>query len=244
MASPFLPRSGYRRAVSPRRRAGATLLAGAIVALLLFAFLHLGGIAPRLPGGRSLSTFTVLPEGEKQEAARPRREEKQAAQKSPPAQVRPPVPPPPPVPFKPPPGMILLTRDEMAGADIGKMERAAKGTAVAGAGDDTPSTAGGPGGERLYEAEWYREPPKNVLALYLPGGAPAGSWATIACRTIDRYHVDSCVQLDDSPRGLGLSRALRNAAWQFLVRPPRLGGKPLIGAWVRIRFTFEKPPPG
>jgi protein TonB len=132
----------------------------------------------------------------------------------------------------------------MAGADLARMPRQDAGAQVADAGEGGDSAAAGaaPNGERLYEAEWHRKPPRNVLALYLPNGAPAGSWATIACRTIDRYHVDSCVQLDDHPKGLGLSRALRNAAWQFLVRPPRLGGKPLIGAWVRIRFTFEQSP--
>ena len=140
--------------------------------------------------------------------------------------------------------MILLSREEMAGADLARLPRAAAGDASAqvAAPDDSADAGAAPNGERLYVAEWYRKPPRNALALYLPNGAPAGSWATIACRTIDRYHVDSCVQLDDHPKGLGLSRALRNAAWQFLVRPPRLGGKPLIGAWVRIRFTFEAAP--
>jgi protein TonB len=150
------------------------------------------------------------------------------------------VPPPPPVPTRNTLNLIPMSRADMAAADLSRMARAQEGGSTSGDSKTAYGPGEGPGGAHLYNAEWYREPSHAEIAGYLPHGAPPGSWAMIACRTIEHFHVDSCQQLGESPPGSGLSRALRDAAWQFLIRPPRLNGHPQIGTWVRIRFDFTR----
>ena len=70
-----------------------------------------------------------------------------------------------------------------------------------------------------------------------PRNAPDGC-GLIACKTMPDDRVDDCVELDQSPRGSHLAAAVRQAAWQFRVRPPRKGGRALIGPWVRIRIDY------
>jgi len=150
------------------------------------------------------------------------------------------APPPPPVPFPAEKSLFEL-------GDISKLQRHAGDAPVANtsdgqsAGADSGSAYGpgeGPGGQRLYYAEWYTEPQQSQLGPYLPNNVPKGSWGLIACRTIPDYRVENCRTLGESPLGSGISRGLREAAWQFRVRPPRIGGQPVIGAWVRILITF------
>ena len=123
--------------------------------------------------------------------------------------------------------------------DISKLgSNAAKGDSSA----QSASAEGngeGPGGAHLYRAEWYVEPSHGQLAFYLPKRIDSGSWAEIACKTVAAYHVENCVLLGESPVGSGLARAIRSASWQFLIRPPRIEGKPLVGTWVRIHIEFS-----
>ncbi len=152
-----------------------------------------------------------------------------------------PVPKPPPIvlPAKPtiqpdrPLEMIEMSKEDYAAADIGKLPKASAG---AGAGD-SEAVGRGPHGEVLYAAEWARHPTDAELSGYLPASAPDG-WGLIACRTIPDNRVEDCVELDQSPRGSHLASAVRQAAWQFRVRPPRKNGRPMVGEWVQIRIDY------
>jgi protein TonB len=127
---------------------------------------------------------------------------------------------------------IEMSSDEMAASDISKIPSAGSGS-----GGDSEVVGRGPNGEALYAAEWAREPTDAELAGYLPRNAPEG-YGLIACKTIPNNRVDDCVELENSPPGSHLASAVRQAAWQFHVRPPRKGGHPLIGSWVRIRIDY------
>ena len=148
---------------------------------------------------------------------------------------------------QPKPARILwLTHYEFAAADISRLPRheADPGDTSSQNSGSTYGPGEGPGGAQLFNAAWYREPTHAELVTYLPGRVDPGSWATIACRTVANFHVEDCQELDESPPGSGLARALRRASWQFLVRPPRVNGVAKLGGWVRIRFDFTRPDAG
>ncbi|WP_447756710.1 hypothetical protein [Sphingopyxis fribergensis] len=102
---------------------------------------------------------------------------------------------------------------------------------------DTERVGTAPNGEPLYAAAWYREPSDGELRGYLSTASGPG-WGLIACRTAPDYRVEDCVGLDEYPSGSQINRAVLAAAWQFKVRPPRLGGRPIVGGWVRIRIDY------
>ena len=148
----------------------------------------------------------------------------------------PPAPAPPPA----PPASWMVNKQEFAASDIGAIPtQEVAGGSGSDSGHDKGAAYGpgeGPGGERLFNAEWYVEPTDAQLNTYMPKGERQSGWADVACKTIPHYGVENCRTLDESPIGSGLARAVREAAWQFKIRPPRLGGKTLIGAWVRIHL--------
>ena len=217
-----------------RRRASGLALALAVNGALLLALLTLGIIPlPQQKSSRA-TVVDLIPESHSRES----RATPAAARSSKP------VPKPPPIilPVKPTiapppaaktPPWIEMSKDQMAAADIGNLPKADPGEG------DSEEVGRGPHGEILYAAEWAREPTDAELSGYLPKTAPDG-WGLIACKTIPGNRVDDCVELGQSPAGSHLASAVRQAAWQFRVRPPRRGGKPMIGEWVRIRIDYER----
>lgn len=254
MTTPALePASSYGREWSFRQRAAAFVISVLINLLILWILLTL---APRIQGtpgaGKgALTTFNVSNDnkpksGEKSAAAAPKQVSASRAKSAVPKPIVQ-------LPilsknqtYTP---FIELSQDDFHKTDISKMpshpeeaSAAASSSSAGGSGapgDSTLAGGSGPNGEPLYNAEWYRHPTDAEMNGYMPKrNIPEGAWAEIACKTMPRFHVDECVELGDSPPGYGIGRAIQQAGWQFLVRPPRVGGKTLVGSWVRIHIDF------
>ncbi len=218
---------------------GATLLLELVLLLIVIAF---GGSKVRdaiLPSSPTQIIFVPNEVARTSLPQRRRTAEKAAPRPTPPA--RPPKTPSPVLPRAALP-YVPMSRVDLAASDISKLGTAGGAPAAAdGAASGTSAAVGeGPGGVTLYNAEWVVEPSDAQLRGFLPGAVAAGSWALIACQKIAHNQVENCAQLGESPRGSGLSKAMRLAAWQFRIRPPRIDGKPMVGAWVRIRIDFGK----
>lgn len=235
-------------------RAGGVALALAIEALLVLLLVFT--LAPRVltPPDKTapMATFDVNAETKTQTkqqpappaaASSPRPAVQPATAEPDPAVRHPPQPQPQPT----PPPFLNIPLGNMP--DIGSLPRgpAAPGPPRAVAGPpnlgrvagDTPRVEGrGPRGEPLYAASWYREPYDSEMRGYLSTARGPG-WGMIACRTIADFRVDNCALIDEYPDGSNIGRAVLAMAWQFRVRPPRLGGVPQVGEWVRIRISYD-----
>lgn len=144
-----------------------------------------------------------------------------------------------------PPPFIPIPREQVEAVDISRLPRAPAapdrptyGPPSPPASPDTQRVGTAPNGEPLYAASWYREPRDDELAGYLSTARGPG-WGLIACRTVPDYRVEDCVGIEEYPRGSNIMRSVLAAAWQFRVRPPRLGGQLRVGEWVRIRIDYD-----
>ena len=225
---------------STRNRAGGVVFGLAMIVLTFLVMLRMGAISLGEDRKQPSLVAINLPKPPPPESASGSAPKKSAAKVVAVEPQQPRVLPPPVIPPKVKvPALVQVSRSDMAAWDISKLK---KGDASGGAGGAGTGKLYGPGEApgvgKLYNAEWYREPTHAELATYLPQGFHGPGSGMIVCRTVDNYHVENCQELNESPPGSGLARALRRASWQLLVRPPRIDGKPLVGAWVRIKFTF------
>ncbi len=248
MPNPFAP---LLQRLRNRDQGTALILALVVEALLVLAVLSIGLYdPPKPPGTPSLVSVNMaappVPKAEQQDQELARAK---APQETP--QATPPVPVPSAAPVQPAPPIIQISRSQMAEFDISRLPRQpgpatapakAYGPVDTGVPGDSNRVGSAPNGQPMYAAAWYREPYDSELSGYL-STADGPGWALIACRTAPDYRVEDCVGLGEYPQGSRIERAVLAAAWQFKVRPPRVGGVARIGEWVRIRIEYGLRPP-
>jgi protein TonB len=183
----------------------------------------------------------------------PRPEHKAAAARVPPRPEAPPPPaaPPSPIPAQvaaaqPPAAIIPVSPQQMATFDLSRLPRRpappaapapVMGPTYKPRFGESERVGTAPNGQPMYGARWYREPTDQELRGYLSTANGPG-WGVIACKTVADFRVEDCVGLDEYPEGSHIVRAVLAAAWQFRVRPPRVGGVSQVGDWVRIRIDY------
>lgn len=261
---PFSPVSPTRERSSRAVRAGGRQRVAGFLAALLFealivlALLTIGSRALEEPSEPTvpMQSFDLLEPASEAEArpaqpreARPSEQRPVTVQTPTDQSPAPATVTPQPVPIRPVPDPILpiipMTRKDMTASDLARRPagppapaaRVAGPAAPPGAPDTQVVEGSGPNGERLYAASWYREPSEGELRGYLSTAQGPG-WATIACRTVPDYRIEDCVAVGEYPQGSQIARAALAAAWQFRVRPPRIGGQSQVGEWVRIRIEY------
>ena len=246
---------------SPSRRIGAVVFALVIEILIAWVFLTMAGVIEPKEPPKPIIVVSLPDPGEGKAKPKPdtaAKARKRGGQVEH-AKLNEPdiIVPPPPVEPPPNPNVLWLTKPQYAGTDIGKIQPQGprNGVNQPGAQDGSGDAPGdsrlaegkGPNGEPIYVAEWYREPTNAQLNPYISERARGrNGWGVIVCRTAPNYRVEDCREVDDAPRGSGYAGSVRQASFQFRVRPARKGGKQLIGALVYIRidysFTREESP--
>lgn len=249
----------FRTSLARLRRDGGQRLTGFVLALLAEAGLVLVVLSlgwtddqPKPPGSRLVS-MALSPEAEASKDP-PRKPARAALAPSlerprPPAATQAAPTAAPLAAPAPPTPIIPVAPGQMAAFDLSNLPRQPARPAPPGKGQMGPPNLGvagdskrvgtAPGGQPMYAAAWYREPYDDELRGYL-STADGPGWALIACRTAPDFRVEDCVGLDEYPAGSQIKRAVLAAAWQFRVRPPRIGGVSQVGEWVRIRIDYTQ----
>lgn len=233
--------TGYQPG-SPRQRVISSLLSAGLILLALLLAIYGSGVVVKPEKRDNPATFDVSGRNEDAGAkarTKPRAEQADKVETARQERVKPPVVAEP-AETRPAFTFLKMSHDDFVASDIGKMKPsglARNGTADGGSGGSY-GPGEGPGGAILYRAEWYREPSDAQLSGYLLANGPSSGWGEIACQTVEDHRVENCQILAESPRGSGFARAVQEAAWQFQVVPPRVNGKPQLGAWVRIRIDY------
>ncbi|MCZ8370742.1 MAG: hypothetical protein O9293_12365 [Porphyrobacter sp.] len=246
------------RDASRRRKLASLAIALAIEGLILLLLLTLGAnLVGTEDGKEAVTTFKAqdvssAPETEpepEQVAEASAADTPQTDQPVPQSPIRPsplvlnpqPAPQPPPAPAPPEPQPSASPQPN-ARPKIGARINPNQGYGPVDTGN--PRTAGDSeqvgtmaNGEPLFAARWYREPTDQELGGYLSTANGPG-YALIACKTVTGYYVEDCQLLSEGPQGSQIGRAVMAAAWQFRVRPARIGGREQFGSWVRIRIDY------
>ena len=241
------------------RKIWGIALALLLEGVLLLALLSMGWLSPSPEKPRVAMTTITVSSDQQDSASEPARERERPRETRPSPQpqntptppqrpVNTPTPPVTPAVIPPATPLIPLTREQMAAADISRQPAKPGpqvsgpmiGPANTGRGPDTPLMGTrGPGGEKLYAASWYNEPTDGEMRGYL-STADGPGWGLIACKTVPDFRVENCAIIDEYPRGSNIARAAVAASWQFRVRPPRLGGRVMVGEWVGIRIEYSR----
>ncbi len=248
-------RSARQYGIGVRHRAAAIGLALSITALMLFLLISFGPLRPAEKTNNPISVVSISASPSAEESVEDSQPEPAPSQQQPretadvPPQPNMPTSPVPPIPVETPqPTMptppLPSTAPPISAPATPKIGVRIREGASAGPANRQSASAGeservgnAPNGEPMYKAAWYREPTDGELAGYLSTANSTG-WGLIACRTVADFRVEDCAAIDEYPAGSQINRAILAAAWQFRVRPPRVGGQPLVGSWVRIRIDY------
>lgn len=238
---------------SARRRGVGLVAALVLEALLILLMLSLGmSNDPPEFAGEKVTSFDVSEDVEEPQPPQPSPEPPSApaaaqvapTQVQPQPQVAQPVPAPP-QPAPQPPAIAIPVNPAPAAPAAPKARAVIRGGQSYGPADtgrqgipDSQRVGTAPNGKPLYAAAWYREPYDDEMRGYLSLAHGPG-WGLIACRTAPDWRVELCEELGESPQGSGIAHAAAAAAWQFKVRPPRVGGEYKVGEWVRIRIDYQ-----